>query len=123
MLEEGLNRPVDHVFEWLSAEPLAAASLGQVYKAKLKKQYGSGEVAVKVQRPGVLEAVALDLFVMRRAALIVSKIPKVCECGCLGRHKARQGKPPAARAGLTGVGRDFLSSAPPTSASSCRTDG
>lgn len=30
LLEEGLGRPVDSVFEWLSAEPLASASLGQV---------------------------------------------------------------------------------------------
>lgn len=30
VLEEGLGRPVDTVFEWLSEEPLAAASLGQV---------------------------------------------------------------------------------------------
>ncbi len=32
VLEEGLGRPVDHVFEWLSEEPIAAASLGQVYR-------------------------------------------------------------------------------------------
>ena len=30
VLEDGLGRPVDTIFEWLSEEPLAAASLGQV---------------------------------------------------------------------------------------------
>lgn len=30
VLEEGLGRPVDTVFEWLSEDPIAAASLGQV---------------------------------------------------------------------------------------------
>jgi hypothetical protein len=40
----------------------------QVYKAKLTPQYGGGEVAVKCQRPGVLETVGLDLYLMRSAA-------------------------------------------------------
>ena len=30
VLEEGMQRPVDSVFEWLSEDPIAAASLGQV---------------------------------------------------------------------------------------------
>ena len=51
---------MDTVFEWLSAEPLAAASLGQVYRGKLREEWGGGEVAVKVQRPGVLEQVAME---------------------------------------------------------------
>lgn len=55
--------------------PVAAASIGQVYKATLKKGgYGAmddessewgREVAVKVQRPGILETVTLDLLVIR----------------------------------------------------------
>jgi aarF domain-containing kinase len=50
------------VFAELSPEPIAAASLGQVYKGRLK----TGElVAVKVQRPYVLETVTIDLFILR----------------------------------------------------------
>lgn len=51
------GRSADEVFSYISPRPVAAASLGQVYKAQLRPQYGSGEVAVKVQRPGVLEQV------------------------------------------------------------------
>lgn len=54
---------IDDVFEYLSDEPIASASIGQVYKGKLRKN--GIEVAVKVQRPNVLENVALDLYVMR----------------------------------------------------------
>ena len=50
------------VYAELTPRPIAAASLGQVYKGKLR----SGEtVAVKVQRPYVLETVSIDLFVIR----------------------------------------------------------
>mmetsp|Transcript_32240 Transcript_32240/g.80286 ORF Transcript_32240/g.80286 Transcript_32240/m.80286 type:complete len:790 (+) Transcript_32240:471-2840(+) len=58
-------------FTELSAKPVAAASLGQVYRARLRD---SGlEVAVKVQRPGVLEAVALDMYLIRMAAVFAKR--------------------------------------------------
>jgi len=61
-LEYGID-DIYEVFEEISEEPVAAASLAQVYKAKLK----TGEtVAVKVQRPGTLELVSKDLYVLRR---------------------------------------------------------
>jgi hypothetical protein len=47
------------VLSTISDKPVAAASLGQVYKATLRAEYGGGEVAVKVQRPGVLEQVCM----------------------------------------------------------------
>ena len=51
------------VFEEITPEPIAAASLGQVYKAKLK---ASGEtVAVKVQRPGIEPIIYRDLVLFR----------------------------------------------------------
>ncbi len=37
-------------------------------RGRLQPQYGGGEIAVKVQRPGVLLSVALDLFLMRWVA-------------------------------------------------------
>ncbi len=54
---------IEEVFEYLSDEPIASASIGQVYKGRLRQN--GMEVAVKVQRPNVLENVALDLYVMR----------------------------------------------------------
>lgn len=56
-IESQLGRPVSQIFADISEEPIAAASLGQVYKAHLH----SGElVAVKVQRPGMSHLLTLD---------------------------------------------------------------
>ena len=52
-----------------------AASLGQVYKGRLKE---NGDlVAVKVQRPFVLETVTIDLFIIRKLGLVLRKFPQV----------------------------------------------
>lgn len=85
------------VFSSLSREPLASASLGQVYKGRLRPEVGGAEVAVKVQRPNVFEGAALDIFVMRRAALIFSKLPMVSLAGqlCCGAASASCGAAPA----------------------------
>ena len=65
----------NEVFEYLSPEPVAAASLGQVYKGKLRKN--GDVVAVKVQRPQVLETVTIDLFIIRTLALELRKFPAI----------------------------------------------
>eukprot|EP01026_Neomeris_dumetosa_P041066 TRINITY_DN33986_c0_g1_i11.p1 TRINITY_DN33986_c0_g1~~TRINITY_DN33986_c0_g1_i11.p1 ORF type:complete len:932 (+),score=126.14 TRINITY_DN33986_c0_g1_i11:322-2796(+) len=71
VLESTYGVKVDQVFSEFSDKPIAAASLGQVYRGKLRS---SGEqVAIKVQRPDVLEQVALDLFLMRKIATQVTK--------------------------------------------------
>lgn len=49
-----------------------------MYRCTLQPELGGGDVAVKVQRPGVLEAVSLDLYLMRNVALIMQKTLKVC---------------------------------------------
>ena len=59
-------KDVSEVYSEITAEPVAAASLAQVYRAVLKE---TGEVvAVKVQRPEVQSTVSKDLYVLRRAA-------------------------------------------------------
>ena len=68
---------MDEVFSSLSAVPVASASLGQVYKGRLRDYYGGGEVAVKVQRPSVQASVALDLLLMRRFAAFCQTFPQV----------------------------------------------
>jgi predicted unusual protein kinase regulating ubiquinone biosynthesis (AarF/ABC1/UbiB family) len=65
-IEEELGAPPEQIYAELSPQPLAAASLGQVYKGKLK----SGEtVAVKVQRPDLIGQITLDVYLMRRLAI------------------------------------------------------
>jgi predicted unusual protein kinase regulating ubiquinone biosynthesis (AarF/ABC1/UbiB family) len=58
---------VDDIFLNFNSEtePIAAASLGQVYKLKLKNSKDDGWVAVKVQRPDMLHYVLRDIFIMR----------------------------------------------------------
>ena len=56
----------------------------QVYYGVLQPELGGVEVAVKVQRPGVLEAVALDLLLMRSVAVAIQK--QVRERGVHGVH-------------------------------------
>jgi predicted unusual protein kinase regulating ubiquinone biosynthesis (AarF/ABC1/UbiB family) len=64
-IEEELGARPEAIYAELSPNPIAAASLGQVYKGRLK----TGEqVAVKVQRPGLAQAIALDMYILRRLA-------------------------------------------------------
>jgi len=62
--------PVVDSFKTLSREPVAAASIGQVYKGVLED---GQEVAVKVQRPDVVKDIALDLYMCRLIAPIYKR--------------------------------------------------
>ena len=63
LLAAELGGSPDEVFAEFDPEPLAAASVAQVYRAKLR----SGEdVVVKVQRPGVREQAERDIAIVRR---------------------------------------------------------
>jgi predicted unusual protein kinase regulating ubiquinone biosynthesis (AarF/ABC1/UbiB family) len=65
IIELGLELSISEVYREFSPNPIAAASLGQVYKAVLH----SGEtVAVKVQRPNLRPQLSLDLYLMRLLA-------------------------------------------------------
>ena len=66
VIESELGIKIEDVFSSLSLEPVASASIGQVYKGTLRSS--GQEVAVKVQRPQVLQNVALDLHLMRSLA-------------------------------------------------------
>lgn len=54
------------MFSEFSPEPVAAASLGQVYRARLKSD--GREVAIKVQRPDIMNQIALDMHFLRELA-------------------------------------------------------
>ncbi|PNW83922.1 hypothetical protein CHLRE_04g215400v5 [Chlamydomonas reinhardtii] len=74
VINEELGAPWYEVFAELTPEPIAAASLGQVYKGRLK----TGEtVAVKVQRPYVLETVTIDLYIIRRLGIFLRRFPQL----------------------------------------------
>jgi predicted unusual protein kinase regulating ubiquinone biosynthesis (AarF/ABC1/UbiB family) len=65
IIESELRAKIDDIFDDFEDMPIAAASLGQVYRAKLK----TGQtVAVKVQRPGLQGQVDFDVAVLRRMA-------------------------------------------------------
>lgn len=70
IVEEELGAPVNNVFDRFDREPIAAASLGQVHRARLKGQ----EVVVKVQRPGLKGLFDIDLKNLRVIAEYLQKI-------------------------------------------------
>ncbi len=64
-LEEDLGAPPDKIFASFDPEPLAAASIAQVYRARLED---GTEVAIKVRRPGIRPIVEADLRLLMRLA-------------------------------------------------------
>jgi hypothetical protein len=111
-----------------SPEPIAAASLGQVYKGRLRS---TGEqVAVKVQRPGVLETVTVDLYIIRQLGLFLRRFPAITRVrpagggggGCQGWATFSRHASGCSHDGLPGVTEPFqpalnLTPSPPTSLS------
>lgn len=73
MAELGCSPEV--VFDSISAKPVAAASIGQVYRGTLRREYGGGDVAIKVQRPNILENSSLDLYVIRKMLQFIGTLP------------------------------------------------
>ena len=64
-IEEELGKRPEEIYAEISPEPIAAASLGQVYKGRLKT---GEEVAIKVQRPDLNRRISLDIYIMRLLA-------------------------------------------------------
>jgi len=61
---------LDAAFDRFDAKPLAAASIAQVYGARLRS---GEEVVVKVQRPGIREQVERDIDIVRRLAAVLQE--------------------------------------------------
>ncbi|XP_017247343.1 protein ACTIVITY OF BC1 COMPLEX KINASE 3, chloroplastic [Daucus carota subsp. sativus] len=70
-IERELGLPLESIYSSISVTPIAAASLGQVYKARLK--YSGQVVAVKVQRPGIEEIIGLDFYLIRGLGHLINK--------------------------------------------------
>ena len=61
-IEQALSRPLVDVFHYFEPEPVGAASIGQVHRARL---FDGREVAVKVQYPGIADTLDSDLDNLR----------------------------------------------------------
>jgi predicted unusual protein kinase regulating ubiquinone biosynthesis (AarF/ABC1/UbiB family) len=66
--------PVDQLFEFFDESVQAAASLGQVHRARL---VGGEPVVVKVQRPGIEALIGVDLAAVRAVARWVGRYPPI----------------------------------------------
>ncbi|MEM8641296.1 MAG: AarF/ABC1/UbiB kinase family protein [Cyanobacteria bacterium P01_G01_bin.54] len=70
LIQTELGGTPQEIYAELSPDPVAAASLGQVYKGQLK----TGEtVAVKVQRPDLLGRITLDIYIARSLAIFAKQ--------------------------------------------------
>jgi len=70
IVERAFGRRTDEIFARFDAEPVASASIAQVHFAELRD---GREVAVKVLRPGMLEAIEGDLALLRTLARWVER--------------------------------------------------
>ena len=73
LLVKELGRPLEDVFESFESEAMAAASIGQVHKAVYKGR----PVAVKIQYPGVKEAIGSDLSLIDKFVPMASMVSSV----------------------------------------------
>ena len=69
IIKEELGAPADELFDEFPDSPIASASLGQVYKAKMKN---NTHIAVKVQRPNLYFLIRRDVVILRFLATFLS---------------------------------------------------
>ena len=70
IITEELGGTPEELFAHFEAEPLAAASIGQVHRARLAD---GDEVVVKVQRPGIRKIVEVDLEILLHLASLMER--------------------------------------------------
>lgn len=73
IIEGEFGCPVSHMFSYVSDEPVAAASFGQVYQGRT---VDGALVAIKVQRPDLLPSVLRDIYILRLGLAFIRKIAK-----------------------------------------------
>jgi ubiquinone biosynthesis protein len=60
-IEQQLGAPIAEAFSQLDETPIASASIGQVYRARLRTPEGDHDVVVKVQRPNIASTIERDV--------------------------------------------------------------
>jgi len=75
-IESELGRALQEAYAEIDAQPIAAASLGQVYRARL---HTGEEVAIKVQRPHLRGIITFDISVLRRITRFLTRFPQLNE--------------------------------------------
>ena len=75
-IEKELGRKINEVYEEFEIVPVAAASLGQVYRARL---HTGEEVAVKVQRPNLEATIRGDIEILKKVANFAERFPQLNE--------------------------------------------
>lgn len=75
-IEKELGRKISDVYAEFELEPVAAASLGQVYRARL---HTGEEVAVKVQRPNLDAVISGDIRILQKVAKFAERFPQLNE--------------------------------------------
>lgn len=76
-IEVELGKSLRDCYAEIDSEPVASASLGQVYRARLSS---GAEVAVKVQRPGLEEIISFDIAILYRLVKLTNRfLPKANE--------------------------------------------
>ena len=70
VLEEAYGGPVERVFAEFDPTPIGSASLAQVYGARL---HDGTDVVVKVQRPGILRTITVDLEILQDLARLAQE--------------------------------------------------
>ncbi|KAG6475958.1 hypothetical protein ZIOFF_065190 [Zingiber officinale] len=73
VMEEEFECPIERIFSYISEEPVAAASFGQVYRGCT---LDGTVVAIKVQRPNLLPSVARDIYILRLGLTLLRKMAK-----------------------------------------------
>ena len=75
-IEAELGGTLQQLYAEVDHEPVAAASLGQVYRARL---HTGQEVAIKVQRPNLRAIIGFDIAILRKLTRLLARFPRATE--------------------------------------------
>ncbi|MDT2810234.1 AarF/UbiB family protein [Enterococcus asini] len=73
LLEAEWQQPLTEIFDYFAEEAFASASIGQAHHARLKN---GQEVVVKVQHPGIVADINVDLALFEKAIPLISYVPE-----------------------------------------------